>query len=159
MSLVHIGYRFRDADGDVSTLSIKIKRSVYTLAEIEEFAEEFGDLLDACSDAVIDSVTLSVGLDVPVAWKDNPVAGCDVERGALLAYAVTDTTYRMSYRVPAWKDALFTANAVKADEAVVIALDAAFRLGLDASGTQIQPCNLYELDLSSYISGQKSFRK
>ncbi len=158
MSLVHVGYRIADADGDTSSMSIKIPLGTLTLAELVEYAEEMAVLIDDCIDGVIQEITIQTSVSLPGGLQASPIAGCEVQKGALLSFVAAGTPYRFSVRVPAFTPAMFVANAVDGTDDDVIALLAGFTAGLDATGTQVQPCDKYENDLTSYLEGVKSFR-
>jgi hypothetical protein len=159
MALVHIGYRIRDADGDKSTMAVKVPRGALTLAQIEEFAQEFSVLLNAVIDGVIEAMNVSISMDLPGGLRTTPVANCEVQKGALLSFTANGTEYRYSVRVPSYVPGKFSGNEVDTADVEFIAIRDALVSGLDATGTQVQPCDEYENDLLSFIEGRKSFRR
>lgn len=159
MALVHIGYRIRDDDGDTSTMAIVVPLGSLTLAEIEEFSQEFASLLDEVTDGVIEALNVTIGIDLPGGLATTPVTNCEVQKGALMSFTANGTTYRYSVRVPAYTPGKFSGNEVDVTDTDFIAVRDALISGLDATGTQVQPCDKYENDLLSYIEGVKSFRR
>jgi hypothetical protein len=158
MSLVHVGFRIADADGDTSSMSVKVPLAALTLAELVEFAEELAVLIDDSIDGVIQEITIQTSVDLPGGLQASAVAGSEVQKGGLLSFTAADTPYRWSVRVPAMTPAKFTGNVVDDTDDDIIALIAAFEDGLDATGTTVEPCDKYENDLTAYIEGVKSFR-
>lgn len=158
MALVHIGFRIVDDDGDTSTMSVKVPQGSLTIAELTEFAEELAVLIDDCIDGAIQQITLAISVSLPGGLQASPVANSEVQRGGLLSFSATGTPYRFSIRVPAFTPSKFAGNTVDDQDSDVTALLLAFTAGLDATGTQVQPCDKYENDLSAYIEGVKSFR-
>lgn len=159
MALFHVGYTIRDDDGDTSTLSIKVPRAALTLAQIEEFAEEMAVLVNEIIDGVIDEIRVIASLALPGGLRTDPVAYCEVQKGALFAFSANGTEYRHSVRVPALKPSLFAGNDVTVAQSDVAAFIAGMEDGLDATGTQVEPSNKAEADLESLISAKKSFRR
>lgn len=155
----HIGYTMRDADGDTSTFAVKIPDATYTLANLAEFAKEFGDLINAVTDAVIVDVRLVASFPVDENWRTLPVQDCEVQKGALFAFQAADTEFRHSIRIPGFRPSKFAGNSVNTGDADVIALKNALISGLDASGVVVLPSDKYGNDLVSMISAVKSFRK
>ena len=159
MALVQISYVIQDADGDKSALNIGIPSGTLTLAEIVGFAEDFAVLLDAVTDGLIAEMHLVIGIDVPEACKDNPVALSEVQFGGLLSFTVDGSDYRYSARIPAMQSDMFVGDIVDKTEEHVLALITAFEDGIIQGATPVEPCNRYELDLVTYIEGIKSFRR
>lgn len=159
MSLVHVGYRVRDADGDTSTFGVKLPLGILTMAELIGFAEQFAAKVDAVIDGVIDSITVSVSVALPGGLATVPEDYCEVQKGALFSFACADTAYRHSLRVPAFCEAKFSGNEVNTGDAQVIAFRAGLITGESVGGTMVEPCDKYENDLESLIEAVKSFRR
>ena len=158
MSLVHVGFRIADADGDTSSMSVKVPLGSLTLAELVEFAQELAVLVDDSIDGIIQEITIQTSVSLPGGLQASAVAGSEVQKGGLLSFTAADTPYRWSVRVPALTPSKFTGNIVDDQDSDIAALIAAFEAGLDSTGTQVQPCDKYENDLTAYIEGVKSFR-
>lgn len=158
MSLVHVGFRIADADGDTSSMSVQVPLGALTLAHLVEFAEELAVLIDDSIDGVIQAITVATAVSLPGGLQASPVAGSEVQKGGLLSFVAAGTPYRWSVRVPAMTPAKFTGNLVDDTDSDIAALIAAFEDGLDSSGTTVSPCDKYENDLTAYIEGVKSFR-
>lgn len=159
MALLHIGVSIIDDDGDVSTCVIKVPQGTLTLAEMVEFGQEIATLVDAISDGKITEISLILNLQLPGGLKANPVAFSEVQKGGLFAFSANGTPYRHSVRVPALTPSLFAGNAINTADADVAAFIAAMEDGLDATGTQVQPSNKYEMDIVSLLTAVKSHRR
>ncbi len=158
MSLVHVGFRIADADGDTSSMSVKVPLAALTLAQLVEFAQELAVLIDDSIDGVIQEITVQTSVALPGGLQASAIAGSEVQKGGLLSFTAADTPYRWSIRVPSMTPAKFTGNIVDAVDTQIALLIAAFEDGLDATGTNVSPCDRYENDLVTYIEGVKSFR-
>ena len=122
MSLVHVGFRISDADGDTSSMSVKVPLAALTLAELVEFAQELAVLIDDSIDGIIQEITIQTSVSLPGGLQGAAVAGSEVQKGGLLSFTAAGTPYRWSVRVPALTPGKFTGITVKqGDEILIVA--------------------------------------
>jgi len=156
MPLVSIAsFSIRDADGDTKSLPIYLPDTL-TLANLQSFVDDFSADLDAAIAGVIDSVSVTVAATLPGGLRTTPVAGSEVERGALLSYSVEDSSYRWSYYIPTWALAGFAGNEV-VNTGVYATLITDIASG--AGSGPFEPTDNKGGDLVAFIEGKKRFRK
>lgn len=159
MALRHFGFSLQDADGDVSSVEIKVPAGAETLAHLTEFGQEMAALIDGCVDAKITEIRLVSTIALPVGLKPNPVPNCEVQKGALFLFNATGSEYKHSIRFPAWTPSKFTGKEVNQVAVNVPELIAGLLTGVDCSGTVLSPSDKHENDLVSLVSAKKSHRR
>lgn len=147
-----LSYQFTDADGNKKSLPVYVPAAA-TLANIQLFSDALAALLDDHTDAQITGISATVGLTTPGGMKSVPVAGSNVQEGALLSFGLAASNYSHGLFVPGWAQADFTGPAVIAEN--IAALIAQIVTGSNSIG----PVSREGLDIDAYITGQKRFRK
>jgi len=159
MPVTHLGYTLLDAKGKKATTGVKIDSASYTLAQIAEFASEFGDLLDNITECKVIECTAYISLTPGASLKASPVAGSDVEEGGLFTFSVAGSAYVESINVPGLVQGKFTNTVVNTADTDIDAFVDAIVVGLDATGTTVVPLNKWGLNIGALISAVKKFRK
>src|SRR6187549_120220 len=110
-----LSYSIVDDDGNAKSMPLYIPASV-AISAIQSFSDTLAPLLDDCIDGVINAVTLMVGLTLPGGLKSSPVAGSNVQEGALWSFDVTASNYNFSIFVPAWAQTFFSGPQVTLED-------------------------------------------
>lgn len=112
MPVVTVGsIGFVDAAGDAKSLALYFD-SADTFGDITVYMQEIATLLDAVTDAKINSITVTFGVTPPGGLKGAAVLGNSVHVGALLGFDVATSNFSQSYYIPSWKNAGFAAKSV-----------------------------------------------
>lgn len=159
MAVFKCSYVFQDADGTRQSEVIHVPRGTLTLAQITGFMEAQAVLIDNITDAQIVGMGIEIGVTLPVALKDQPVANSECEKGGLFTFACTGTEYAHSIRIPAVTPTLFVGNQVNVGGQSMIDFIASMTAGLAAGGATSLPSNPYEQDIVGFLRAKKSFRK
>jgi len=155
----HFGFSILDADGDTSSLEIKVPTGAETLAQLTEFGQEMAQLIDGCIDGQITEIRLISTIPLPAPLKDAPVALCEVQKGALFLFGAAGTEYKHSIRFPSWTPSKFTGKEVNQAATNVPELITGLLTGVDCAGLVIPPCDKYANDLTALVTAKKSFRR
>jgi len=147
-----LSYQITDADGNKKSLPIYVPASV-TLANLQAYSDATVALLDDAIDGQVTDITALVGLTTPGGLKSEPVAGSNVQEGALLSFGLASSNYTFGMFVPAWAESNFTGTEV-IDENVDD-----FIAQIVTGSNSTAPTSREGLDIDSYISGEKRFRK
>lgn len=147
-----LSYQFTDADGNKKSLPVYVPASA-TLANLQLFSDALAALLDDHTDAQITAISATVGLTTPGGLKTEPVAGSNVQEGALLSFSLAASNYSHGVFVPGWAQADFSGSEV-VDENIT-SLIAQFVSGSNS----VLPTSREGLDIDGYIDGKKKFRK
>jgi hypothetical protein len=149
-----LSYSIVDDDGNAKSMPIYIPAGA-TVANIQAFSDAMAPLLDDVLDGVINAVTLSIGLTLPGGLKSSPVAGSNVQEGALISFDVASSNYSHSIFVPAWAQAFFSGSQVTLEDTE----PGLFATQMVSGSNTIAPSDRAGLDLTSVLSGSKRFRK
>lgn len=153
MAVVNVlSYQFTDADGGKKSMAVYVPATA-TLANLQLFSDALAALIDDHTDAQITGISATVGLTTPSGLKSEPVAGSNVEEGALLAFTLAASNYGWSVFVPGWAEADFADKAVISEN--ITDLIAQFVTGSNS----VLPTSREGLDIDGYSSGKKKFRK
>lgn len=155
MAVYLISVAIVDATGDRKTAQVYIDPGTATLAQLTTWAQGLASVLDAVSDGAIQDINLSLSIPLPGGLDDTPVAGTDIQRGALFGFDAANTAYRHSVWVPAFADGSFSGDVVDEANAGV----QAFEDYLTTTVNTIRASDKYGNHLNAEISGVKSFRK
>lgn len=147
-----LSYQFTDADGNRKSLPVYVPAAA-TLANLQLFSDALVALLDDHTDAQVTGITATVGLTTPGGLKTEPVAGSNVQEGALLSFGLAASNYTHGVFVPGWAEADFSGAEV-VDENIT-ALIAQFVTGSNS----VAPTSREGLDIDAYVDGSKRFRK
>jgi len=127
-----------------------------TDAQIVTFINDMAPLIDAVVDAQIVDVYVTKAYVLPGGLKGAPtVPGNHVREGALLGFDAADTNYKYSVYLPSVSEGHFTGDSLDSDTEVA-ALTAAMVAGV---GAGIDPSDENGFDLTSYLGGERTFRK
>lgn len=149
-----LSYSIVDDDGNAKSMPIYIPSGA-TIANIQAFSDAMAPLLDDVIDGVIGYVTLSIGLTLPGGLKSSPVAGSNVQEGALISFDVASSNYRHSIFVPAWAQTFFSGAQVTLEDTE----PGLFATQMVSGSNSIAPSDRAGLDLTSVLDGIKRFRK
>jgi hypothetical protein len=131
-----ISLTIQDDDGDKKSLALYWPNSDITSDDI---------------DAVI--------LDIAGALDADPVAHCEVQKGALLHFRRNGQTRIYSLYVPTWTPAKFTGDEVNDAAAGVSTLTSFLTTTNTQASGNVAISDEFGNDLSSYVNGEKVFRK
>jgi hypothetical protein len=150
---IEIIYTVYDAKGAKSTHSVWLPDGT-TLADAQTFATSYSELLDAVIDGRISKIGIVYEGTLGTV-KETPVAGCDVEQGALFIYNAGDFLFR--HRLPTFTPTLIVANsrAVDLTDEDVTAFVAGMVTGL--AGTS--PCEHRGTDISALKSARELYQR
>lgn len=157
--LFNVSMSVLDDDGNTTSYAVKVPAGTLTLAEIREFAQEFCAAVDLVTEVQITSLRVSLEAALPAGIKSSPVASSNIQEGALFSFIAADTSYKYGSRVPGFDQSKFVGREVDDTDTDVQAFLNAMILGLDASGTTVQPSDNYANDLTAYAKAIKSFRR
>lgn len=143
---------------NVQTFAVNIDYATMTLVDLNAWFMMFADRVDDLTDGVIIGGNINLQPTLPVTLKTVPVANSDVQEGALLSYALVDSTYVESLRVPAFKQSLFGADGQSVPSGAEVGALSILLRG-EAATAEFPAVNRYGIALSNYRSGRKSFRK
>lgn len=155
MAVVSIlSYSIVDDDGNAKSMPIYIPSGV-SVTNIQAFSDAMAPLLDDVIDGVINAVTLSIGLTLPGGLKSSPVAGSNVQEGALISFDVASTNYNFSIFVPAWAQTFFSGVQVTLEDTE----PGLFLTQMVSGSNSTFPTDRSGGDLTAVLSGIKRFRK
>jgi hypothetical protein len=100
-----------DAAGDAKSLALYFDGG-NTFGDVMIYMQEIATLLDACIDAKINSISVTLGITAPGGLKTTPAAGNSVHVGALLGFDVANSNFSQSFFIPSWKNAGFAGKSV-----------------------------------------------
>ena len=159
MALTLVSLGIRDADGDKDTVAMYIPTGSLDIADFQGFVDTVAPLVDAITDGVIESASITVGATLPGGLATDPVAGCEVQKGGLFQLSANGTPYTHSVRIPAMTPSLFSGDAINLSDTPVSNFTSVLVNGTTPNTSLVSPSNKYEMDLTSVKSGVKSFRK
>jgi hypothetical protein len=159
MAIFKCSYRLVDAKGKRQTVLIPVPRGALTLADITGFMAAQAPLIDAITEAQVDSMAIEIGVTKPGGLKAAAIADSDCEEGGNLSFSCTGTDYAFSVRIPALVQALFAGSDVDMLDALLTPFTASMVAGLLVGAVQVNPSNPYENDIAGVLAGSKSFRK
>jgi hypothetical protein len=156
MAIDIVSLQIRDADGDVKSLPVYVGTG-NTLQQLRDTAIDLSGFLDEVIDGVIESATITIETPVAGGLKTTAVVGSEVQRGALLSYMPSGTTYRFSLFIPTWQNAGFSGNDVNYTDLYLEAIDK-FVDGFTAT-QGVKATDRNGNPFASFIEGFKKFRK
>src|SRR5689334_18991201 len=142
-----------DATGDRKTMQVYFDPTTATLAQITTWLQNLALVVDAVSDGVIESMSLTLAVTLPGGLDTAPTGDVDIERGALIGFDASGTPYRHSVWIPAFSTTMFTGDLVDFSNAGVQALDDY----LTTTVTGITASDKFGNHLVAPLSGVKSF--
>lgn len=147
-----LSYQITDADGNKKSLPVYVPASV-TLANLQAYSDATVALLDDTIDGQITGITALVGLTTPGGLKGTPVAGSNVQEGALLSFGIASSNYTFGMFIPAFAQENFS-DASVVDENITD-----FIAQIVTGSNSTAPTSREGLDLDAYLGGEKRFRK
>lgn len=154
-----ISLTIQDADGDKKSVALYWPNTDISSSDLDAVILDFAGAMDAVIDGKIVAVSVTRAHDVPAGLKASPVANCEVQKGALLHFRRAGQTRIYSIFVPTWTPAKFTIDAVNdAASGVSTLTTMLFTTNTQASG-DVALSDEFGNDLSSYVNGEKTFRK
>jgi len=159
MAVRQISYAIRDADDNTSSHVIRFPAGAETLAQITAYAQAMSLLLDELTEGQIVSITMSASIALQGGEKASPVAKSNDQEGGLFGFGCTGTEYRYGLRIPAFDQTKFVKDVINLSDSEVLEWTSALKNGLGAGGFTFHGCDEKGFDISSVISGVKSFRR
>lgn len=155
MALVNIvSFSLRDGSDNVKALPFYFL-STQSVANMQAWITTMAPLLDAVTDAKIESVSITVGATLPAGLKASAVeAGNRVREGAGLSFAAANTSYKQDIYIPAWHEAFFVNDELGPDTEV-----GDFTTQIIASGGAADPTDRYGNDITALTGSGRVFRK
>lgn len=148
-------FTIRDAKAQISRMKIHVP-STSTIANISAYVSAIAADLDAITDGLLVSAEVNVKIALPGGLKTAPVAGSDVESGALFSFRDTlGLTSRT--RVPTFKQSMVSATSRAVDTANSFVTNFVNKMVIGANS--ILPCSRVESDLTSLISAKEQYVK
>jgi hypothetical protein len=148
-------FTFRDAKAQTSRMKIHVP-STSTIANLQSFVSAIAADLDAITDGLLVSAEVNIKIALPGGLKASPVAGCDVEMGALFSYrdslGLTTRT-----RVPTFKQSLVIPTSRAVDTANANVTN--FNNKMISGNSTILPCSRVENDITALISAKEQYVK
>jgi hypothetical protein len=154
-----ISFTIQDDDGDKKSLAMYWPNSDITSDDIDAVILDLAGALDAVIDGKIVAVNVTRAHDVPAGLKADPVAHCEVQKGALLHFRRDGQTRIYSMFVPTWTPAKFTGDEVNDAAAGVSTLTSFVTTTNTQASGNVAISDEFGNDLSSYVNGEKVFRK
>lgn len=147
-----VSFRMVGTNGKPKVVPVWLPNAT-TVGDVSLYAVAFTPVVEAVSDAYVQSCTLEIPINVSAASKGAPDGAAYTHDGARILH---DTAGRYSHGtwIPAWKPALLS-DGVVITHLDVTALEAALRVGLGG----ITPVNGHGLDLTAYLGGKRAYRK
>jgi len=87
-----------------------------------EFAQQFATYLNAVTTGVIESISLSLRVDLPAGLRTVPDASSDVEEGALFIYR-TANGFTTRQRIPTFDESLIQPGTREVDRTALVVAD------------------------------------
>lgn len=148
-----ISFTLRDEDPDRKSMPLYVPAG-NSVADLQSMSDAIASGLNTVTGLVVESSTLTKALTLPNGLRTTPVAGYEVQRGALLGFDVTDSDYRESIFVPGWLNAGFAGNNV-VNSGNYANFIAAILAAYGSAQVSDKDGNL----LAAFLSGRKRFRK
>lgn len=151
---VVMSFKVRDAENKTKTVPVHMPTSA-SYADIATFAASMATFLDAMISARVDSAQVCLDIDLSSATrKANPLANSRVGVGGTLSF-LNSAGVAYSQFIPALIDAALVGGKVNEAETNV----AQWISGMLNGGASADPCDLSQLDLTSFTGGIQSTRK
>jgi len=145
-----------DADSDTKTFEVPaVVADSVTLAQLQTYVTGTQDLIDVATQAKIIGTSINLSFVNSVTNKADPVAGSDVEEGALISFAVTGSKYRNTLFLPAVVEEAKSGNDINLAQALIAPLVARL-IGVHSNVTA---GNKFGMPNNAAIAGKKRFRK
>lgn len=128
-----------------------------TLAEVQLFVDGVVPNIDAMSGAVIESASVSLGMVLPGPLKGAPVAGHNIQNGANIAFALANSQYTHSIRMPAVLESLIVPGSDIVD--MTGTNEVTFINDVVSGVGPVMPTNQFGIDITSFINAVRTFRR
>lgn len=154
-----INFVIQDEKGAKSTVTVNIPSDTL-LADAAEFAGEVAEDIDAAITGQITGISMSYPVAVPGTCKASPVAGSDIEEGALFLWT-TAGGFATRFRLPTFDEDLIVAGSRLVDltDGAIVALVGTMEDGQTMTSTNdVLPCDYREDDIVSLEAAYESFR-
>lgn len=159
MAVSILSYTVRDADGDRKSVPFYWVSSDINTADLQDASDTLATFLDGVIDGVIESASVTLGIDLPSGLKGSPVANSEVQKGALLHFTRAGTSKVWSIFIPTWTPSKFTGDVVNDGAAGVSSLTTTLVTGITESSGNVLFSDNLDNDLTAYRNGEKTFRK
>lgn len=149
---------YRDESGSRATAGYHVG-SELTQPQYVEGGQALAPLLDDFTDGVIESMSLTVPVDISGLTDNTAEVGSDVEEAAEFGMITTENR-GVSVVIPGLLSDYFTPGSDDLDQSdpLLAPLISMFENGLATTGGTIQPCDVGEIDVSSVIRARKITR-
>ncbi len=145
-----------DDAGNRKTIEVFFPTS-FTLAQLQGWATQFATDVDGAIGAVIEKMTVTLGLTIPGGVKSTPDAGSNAHVGGLATFDAAGTTYSFGMYFPTW--ALFTGNDMDVTSGSAPDVITDLVTGVTVSGTPITPSDKFANDLVALLKHKRVQRK
>ena len=156
MALVSlISYSIKAAVGKPKSLPIYVPTSGLTIANAQLFSDDMAAALDAVTEGVIETASVTFTLTLPSGLKTTAVTNSDIQEGALFSMTPANTAYNQGIWVPAFLQSLFAGEDVPYASGAA----ATFKDLLINGSHTVLPSDRYANDLVGITSAVKTFRR
>lgn len=159
---INVAYYIEDGKSDESPLTINLPSGT-SAADAVAFAQTMWPLVDALING--GNVVAKVIFEVPGITSSNPIGSSDVQEIAKFVFNTANTIAKKAMGIPTFIESkiLPGTKLVDTTDVDVAAFVTAMVDGLDTTGNGgsgvIQPCNLYDFDLTSLRSAVETWGK
>lgn len=156
---IELVYTIRDRKGKDGTTSVKLSDAAPVKAQVVGFGLSFGGLIDAIIGGIIRSVIAVLPVDISALTGNTPGADSDVEEIGAFEFVTAQGT-RVKFNLPALDEVYVLDNSDELNTAspAIAAILTMFEDGIDVGGTQVQPCDIGELDIVGTLFSREAFR-
>lgn len=155
-------YNISDGDGEISRVTIPFDPTDITLANIPDIAQAVWDLIDPLVNGHLESVGVTLTMDISGYTNAAAAAIADVQEGAEFVYnAIGGFLKRLT--LPTFIETFFTnsgaGKVVDTSAAAIVAFNTMMTAGLLVGLDTIQPQTVHGEDLDSFKVGRQKFGK
>jgi hypothetical protein len=157
MPALSLLYSVGDSKGQVSTFEINIP-SATPLAAAIAFGQALATLVNNVTKGVITRVGVVIAIALPGGVRVAALADSDVEEGAKFQFN-TAAGFRTGFRLPTFDESKIASNSrgVDLEDVDVAAMVNAIVSGLLAGGSQVNPTDKRESDVTALTSAKEQF--
>lgn len=152
VDLVSVGVK--DFKGKTASVVVAIPTG-NTLADITLYAQAFAGVLDAVTDALVQSITVTLQVPLPGGLKVAHPESEDIGSGANFGFDCANTNYRETIRVPAILSTLRTGDLVDMTDPVITVFTGNVINGV----APVLPSDHYGNDITAALQAVVTFRK
>lgn len=152
VDLISVGVK--DFKGKTASVVVAIPTG-NTLTDITLYAQAMAGILDGITDALIQSITVSLQIPLPGGLKSAHVENEDIGSGANFGFDCVNTNYRETIRVPAILSSIRTGDLVDMTDPLVTVWTGNIINGV----APVTPSDHYGNDIIAALQAQVTFRK